>query len=256
MELLRSYLRKLGLSDKESAAYLYVQARGPVAVSMIAKDCALTRTHAYDIVRQLEEIGLCHSLGSEYGKRIEALPVGQLGEILERKEEEIRDMKNDLSSVSASLEALKIFRPAQRSQVAYYAGAANVRKLLNKTLLAESGLVRHAGSEVDLIKTLGEECLVRYHERRRDKGISLRALRPGIKRSSHPVFQDDKAYRRELRLRPEGELRLKSNIFIWDESLAIVSLGDEIFGTVINNAELALMMASWFDFLWEKSKKI
>lgn len=255
---LKAYLEKLGLQGKEITVYLYIHSKGPQVVSSIAKGCNLTRTHAYDIVRKLDQLGLCHALGSEYGKKIKALSSKQILELLEQKEREIIGMKAELKIITPLLESLNTYSPEGKSNVSYFSGVDNVRKLLNLSLQVKEPLVRIAGSELDMIEKLGEEFLIHYQTRRKNKKIKLLSLRPGIKRGVHEVFTHnyDKEYLREVKLRPEGEIRLKSNILLWDSSVAIFSFGDEIFGTLIDNTDLAVMMKSWFDFVWAQSKKI
>lgn len=253
---IKGYLLRLGLSEKESLAYLYLQSHGPQLVSSLAQACNLTRTHAYDIVRQLEKAGFCHARGSSYGKKIEALPLTESGEILEQKAREISGLKNELAVIAPLAAALERQPFSEKTQVAYFSGLENVRKLLNRSLQAKELVLRLAGSEFDMVNALGEEFLINYHQRRAAKGFELLALRPGIKRSAQEIFINDRLYKRQVRLRPEGEIRLKSNILLWDSSVVLLSLKDEIYGTLIESADLALMMKSWFDFIWKQSKRI
>lgn len=253
---IKAYLEKLGLNDKEAEAYLFLLSRGPQLVSALAKGCSLTRTHAYDIVRRLEELGLSHALGSEYGKKIQALSADQIKGLIDQKEREILFLKQGFAEIAGALNSMTNIESHSRPLVSYYQGRENLRKLVNFSLHAESRDVRIAGSEIDLIEKLGNEFMISYHVRRRDKEIRLRSLRPGTKRGLNEVFCDDKKYLREVRLRPKGEISLKSNIVIWDYFTAIYSLGDEPFGILIDNKELAIMMKSWFDFIWSKSKNI
>lgn len=255
LEKLKKHLEKLGLNDKETKVYLFIMSREPQLVSAIAKNCNLTRTHAYDIIKKLEALGLCHSLGSGYGKKIQASSINQLLELLEQREKELSAIKNELENLAPVLKSFLSFKPQSRTNVAYFSGSENLKKLVNYSLRTEDGIIRTAGSELDLINKLGEDFFINYHERRKNKKLNLQALRPGNKRSANKVFTDDSEYLREVRLRPEGKIKLKSNLIIWDSSTAIISLGDELFGTLIENEELTLMMKSWFDFIWEKSKK-
>ena len=68
---IRSFLNKLDLNEKEITMYLKGISLPPQHVSQLGKLCNLTRTNAYDVVKKLEEKGLCHNLGSLYGRKIE-----------------------------------------------------------------------------------------------------------------------------------------------------------------------------------------
>jgi len=253
---LNKYLEKLGLNSKDAKVYLFILSRGPQLVSMIAKNCNLTRTHAYDIIKKLEKLGLAHYLGSEYGKKVQINSIDQISNLIEQKEGELLTLKKELRDITPMLESLTEFQPQTKNSTAYFSGAENLKKLINYSLRSNEKIVRLAGSELDLIKKLGAEFMINYHERRKNKKIYLQALRPGDKRGANKAFTDDGAYLREVKLRPLGKIKLKSNIIIWDSAVAIISLGDELFGTLIENEALATMMKSWFEFIWEKSKKI
>ncbi|MCX6795496.1 MAG: hypothetical protein NT165_02080 [Candidatus Falkowbacteria bacterium] len=253
---IKDYFEKLGLNEKEIKVYLFLLSRGPQLVSSLAKGCGLTRTHAYDIVKHLESLGLSHSLGSEYGKKIQALSVNQIGDLIDQKERELKSLKNDFFSISDALNSLTNIESHTKPNVAYYYGLANLKKLINLTLHAEEKMIRAAGSELDLIEKLGQEFMINYHLRRADKKVQIQSLRPGIKRGNDEVFRDDKKYLREIRLRPEGEISLKSNMMTWDNYLAVYSLGDEPFGILIENEALSVMMKSWFNFVWSKCPKV
>ncbi len=254
---LRGFLTKAGLSDKEIKVYVYLLSAGPQPAAQIAKVCGLIRTNAYDIVKKLEERGLTTSLGSEYGRLVKASPPAEISEILETKEQEIDALKSQLQEILPLFENLSAgSAPAGRSQVAYYNGQEGLRKLLRLSLHAEKPLIREAGSELDMIASLGKEFVAEFHERRAAKHISFQALRPGGQRAPGTVFQGDAAYLREIRVRPEGLISLKSNMLIWDSQVAFFSSRGELFGTLIANEALAVMLASWFDFIWSKSKII
>ncbi|MCX6793372.1 MAG: hypothetical protein NTY12_05145 [Candidatus Falkowbacteria bacterium] len=253
---IKEFLSKAGLDDKEVRVYVYLLSTGPQSASYIAKACGLTRTNAYDVIKKLESRGLCFNLGAAYGRKIKANPPTELVDILKAKEKEIVYLKDELIELLPTFKGLDFYRPTAQSQVSYFKGQESVRKLIRLSLQATEKDIRIAGSELDMIDKLGKEFLIDYHVRRVAKHLFTKALRPGKERGAHEVFKDDKKYLRQTRLRPEGLIRLKSIIIIWDSNIAFCSLSDDIFGTLIENEALAIMLKSWFDFVWSKSKTI
>ncbi len=254
---LKDFLTKAGLSDKEILVYTYLLANGPQSASGIAKACGLVRTNAYDIIKGLEAKGLCNTLGSQYGRLVKASPAEDIAGILESREREIDLLKDQLDDILPLFEKLEGGQPTQtHSQTAYYNGQEGLRKLLRLSLQSAEPIVRMAGSEIDMIASLGVEFMTEYHERRTSKRINVRALRPGKERGSGVVFANDAKHLREIRIRPEGLVKLKSNIIIWDSSVALFSSTGDLFGSLITHDDLAVMLKSWFDFIWAKSKKI
>ncbi len=253
---IKDFLSKAGLDDKETRVYLFLLSNGPHSASLISRGCGLTRTNAYDVIKKLEEKGLCFNLGAQYGRKIKANPPSELKEILALKEKEITRLKNDLTEMLPLLNSLDSYKPALQSQVSYFSGAEGLRKMIRMSLLSQSKRIIIAGSELDMIHALGEEFLIDFHNRRSSRKILVQALRPGKERGVHEVFRNDHKYLREIRLRPEGFIKLKSTIIIWDSHIAFCSFSGDIFGTLIQNEPLAIMLRSWFEFIWNQSKII
>lgn len=252
---INNFLEKLGLDPKEIRAYIYCLEHGPQLVNTIAKVTGSTRTNAYDTVKKLEQKGLCHMVGSTYGRKMKANDPEDIQELLHNKAKEIKDLSNELTDLLPVLkkEAKGLLSPFTR--VSYFEGIENVRKMLWQSLQTKNRSIKIAGSELDIASSLGIEYLVDYHEKRKTKGISLQALRPDSKRLSGDVFKDDKQFLREIRIRPKGKIRLKSNVILWDNYIALYSLRDKVvFGTLIESEDMALMFTTWFDFIWEHSK--
>ena len=79
----------------------------------------------------------------------------------------------------------------------------------------------------------------------------MKSLRAGTSR-----LEESNSKLLEIRLRPKDLIKMKSNILIWDDHVAIVSLKDTIFGIVIENHEFSWMLKTWFEFIWNDSKKV
>ena len=253
---IKDFLIKIGLDDKASRVYLYLLSSGPQTASYIAKNCGLTRTNAYDVVKKLENSGLCFNQGASYGKKIKANQPKELISLINDQENEIISLKKELIDLLPLLNSFDSYKPSSQSQVSYFSGKESVKKLIRTSLQSSESELRFAGSELDIIDKLGKEFLIDYHLRRSSKKIFIKSLRPGIKRPAEEIFIDDKKYLREVRLRPEGLVKLKSIIMIWDNYVAFCSLDNDVFGSLIENNNLATMLKSWFDFIWNESKII
>lgn len=251
---IKGFLAKIGLDEKETKIYLYLLSHGPQNVSILAKACGLTRTHGYDVVNKLEKRGLCFNLGSLYGRKIKANPPSHILELVKQKETEVARLKDDLSEMLPLFKSMTIEKGTSTSRVSYFKGAESIRKMLLTTLESKDG-IRWAGSELDLIESMGETFVAELYERRRARGIRLQLLLPENKRGRLPVFNDDTKYLKEVRIRPKNAIRLKSNLIIFGPYVAFISLKNDLFGTLIENESLAVMLATWFDFIWDASKK-
>ena len=253
----QDFLIKLGLDTKEIRAYLYCLEHGPQLVSRLAKITGTTRTNTYDTIKKLEQKGLCHLVGSSYGRKVKASDPEDLKGLLDNKAKEIKDLKNELDSVIPSLKKNPMGLISPFTRVSYFDGVENVRKMIWQSLQTKNKKIKIAGSELDMATSLGTEYLNDFHAKRKEKGVFLEALRPDSKRLPGQLFKDDKKYLREVRIRPKGKIRLKSNLIIWDNYIALYSLKDKVvFGTLIESEDLSIMFNTWFEFIWENSRKI
>lgn len=256
-EKIKEFLNKLGLSDKEILVYLHILSSGPQHVTKIGNICKLTRTNTYDIIKKLEEKGLSHSLGSEYGKKIKANSPNQLKDLIEIKEKEIKSYKAGFENIISDLEKINFKDDNRVYNVSYFKGKENLKKLLNLTLLSKNKEIFISGSELDMINILGEQFMVNFHEKRISKKIKLFALRPGNVRGNNIIFKNDIKNLREVRIRPENQIRLKSVTILWDNFISFSSFDEnDMFATLIENEMISKTQKSWFDFIWEKSKKV
>lgn len=254
---IKEFLNKIGLTEKEILVYLHILSSGPQYVAKIGISCKLTRTNTYDVIKKLEEKGLCHNLGSEYGKKIKANSPNQLKDLIEIKEKEIKYYKSEFENIVSDLEKINFKDNNKVYNVSYFKGRENLKKLLNLTLLNKEKEILIAGSELDMINILGEDFMINFHKKRIERKIKLSALRPGNIRGKNPIFIEDTKNLREVRVRPENQIKLKSVIIIWDNFISFCSFDEEdIFATLIENEMISKTQKSWFNFIWEKSKKV
>lgn len=250
------FLEKLDLDTKEIKAYLYCLENGPQLISRLAQVIGSTRTNAYDTVKKLEEKGLAHMLGSNYGRQVKANNPEDIRNLLQHKTQKIKSLEKELDDIIPLLKnntnSLSPF-----TRVSYFEGPENIRKMIWQSLQSKEKIIKIAGSELDIAESLGEEFLVDYHNKRKDKKIKLKALRPDSKKLTGIEFNNDASYFREIKIRPNEKVRLKSNMIIWDNFVALYSLKNKVvFGTLIESEDMAIMMSSWFDVIWEQSTKI
>lgn len=254
---IKSFLTKLDLDDKQIKAYLYCLENGPQLMSRLAQVTGTTRTNTYDIVKKLEAKGLVHTLGSNYGRKVKASGPEEIKELLDNKTKGIKDLKNEFEALLPILKKGNVGHISPFTHVSYFEGIDSVRKMLWRSLQTKNKIIKIAGSELDIASALGIEYLVDYHNKRFEKNIKLETIRPDSSRLIGEIFKNDKKYLREIRIRPKGKVRLKSNLIMWDNYIALYSLKDKIvFGTLIESDDMSIMFGTWFDFIWESSKKI
>lgn len=247
-------LEQLGLSGKESIIYLDLLKNGPRPVAVIAKRVQVTRTNGYELVKNLEKKGLCFSSGTTYGKKIHAYDLGVLKEIVKEKKRSLDLLEKDLGDMERNLKKSSI-TPFVNHEVVYLDGIENIKKIFLLMSAPHVSQIYGVGSELELEKYVGRRTLEEFHEKRKRNNVHLSVLRAGPKRLPGSVFHDDINYLREIRIRPKGKIRLKSQLYLFNNTIIFLNLFDKPFAVTIYNEPMFIMFYSWFDFIWNASKK-
>lgn len=247
-------LSKLGLTDKETFVYLDLLQNGPRPAAILAKRSGVTRTNGYDIIKNLEHKGLCFSTGENYGKKFHAHPPGALRELLSEKKKSLETLENELESIERFIKVNKV-NPFFEHEVTYLEGADNIKKIFALMTAPHVSHIYGVGSELELEPYVGRETLLRFNEQRKKHKIFFSILRAGPDRLPGEAFHNDEAYFREVRIRPKGKVRLKSQVYLFDDTIIFLNLFDKPFATIIRNQPMFTMFHSWFDFIWNASKK-
>lgn len=247
-------LEKLGLNDHEISIYLDLLQHGPRPIAVLAKRAGLSRTNGYSVIQGLEEKGVCFSSGASYGKKVHAHNPEALVSIIKNK-------KRELDELERGLEGLKRLVAESGSgysghRVTYLEGIENVKKIFTLMTAPDVSHIYGVGSELELESYVGYETLLTFHERRKREKIRFSILRAGPDRLPGEAFHNDDTYLREVRIRPKGKVRLKSQVYLFNNTIVFLNLFDKPFATIIDNEPMFVMFHSWFDFIWNASETV
>lgn len=248
-------LSKLGLNEKEIHIYLDLLQNGPRPVAVVAQRAGVTRTNGYDLVKNLERKGICFSSGTTYGKKIHAHDPSVLKEIIREKKRSLDHLEKELSDTTHVFKKQKT-TPYSSHEVTYLAGVENIKKIFPMMSAPHVSQVYGVGSELELEEYVGRETLEQFHEQRKRNHVHFSVLRAGPQRLTGDAFHNDVTYLREVRIRPKGKVRLKSQLYLFDNTIIFLNLFDKPFATIIHNEPMFIMFHSWFDFIWNASETV
>lgn len=250
-----SFLNKFGIDQKDATVYLYGLSAGPQHVTQLAKNCKLTRSNAYDVVKRLAEKGLCKNLGSLYGKKVAMLPPKELVAMLKRKQREILELGNELEYIMPELEKLPKRKVFIQPKITYFEGIEGVRKLFESSLHTTDKEVLSVLSEQGIFSVLGKEFINDYVKRRIKNSLISRSIRPEHeKETQDPLYRNHDESLRKVRIKPK-KLTIQSTILIFDNKVGFITVEEDPFGTLIESQDFAVSMKSWFEVLWDVSKE-
>ncbi len=245
-------LNKIGLNEMEQGMYLYGITVTPLPVSALAKQIRITRSNAYNVIQSLQSKGLCWNLGGEYGRKIMFAGPEKLLELYNETVSGLKDLGPQLKSLSDDLKKHKYSGPVVQPRVQYFEGNEGVKKLYSDSLSTKDGLIRTAVYQ-GIYERFGEEYVDNYIKERYRRRIKNKIL------YAHPLevfnknYEPDPTNNREVRIPPKS-INFDSMIMIYDSRVAIITMSNEIFGTLIESVDYSNTMKGWFDTIWGISK--
>jgi sugar-specific transcriptional regulator TrmB len=246
-------LEQLGLNDMEQKMYLQGLGVPPLAVSMLAKQVGMTRSNAYNVITSLQSKGLCWNLGGEYGRKIMFAGPERLLALYHEKVLRLKGLEGEISSLSKSLLKKKYSGPIAQPRVQYFEGTEGVKKLYSDSLNSPDKLIRTAVYQ-GIFERFGKEYVANYIEQRHKKGMKNRILYPYPLKQFESKYGADPTGRREVRIPPKS-INFDSMILVYGSRVAIITMTNEIFGTLVESVDYSNTMKSWFDTIWNISKE-
>lgn len=245
-------LEDMGLSEKEAKVYVASLTLGPATVQQIANQADIKRVTAYVILESLSNLGLVAQ--TSHGKKtfFSAEDPASLRRLLDKKEQEIKQQRKNLSDLVPdlySLQKIAIDTPV----VKYYDTVEGLRTVIG------SFMINVAASEADYIYGLSNVDKVEkfFPEIAKNQGNPDR-----IKAGKHSLFiytsergpiykHSDKQANRESRHVSIDKYPINGDLTIAGDYMLFLSLdADKPFGVTIKSSALAAAMRSMFELAW------
>lgn len=238
-----SALKTIGFTKSETAVYLFLLQYGAATPPQIAKGTAIARTNCYNILQSLKEKGVVAE--QQAGKRRRYLahdPQAFLAN-LDRRRETLEQLLPDLRALYGKQKNKPVIR--------FYEGFDEVKELYALTFETKDKL-RALGS----IESLGEvdqDFFVHYHKELKRRGIVLSDILTYASREKGA--KETKAILGALydfKFLPAKYADVPTDMLIWDDNIAVITLEEPIFGTVITSPLIARTFKVIFDVLSER----
>lgn len=127
-------LKKLGLSDKEVKVYLALLKNNALSVRAIAEITKINRGTTYDILKSLQEQGLVSYYHQDTKQKFTSEEPDKLLQLLEEKEEELKNTKSKIESLIPELKSLQN-KEGNKPVTKFYESKKGVKKILEDVLI-------------------------------------------------------------------------------------------------------------------------
>ncbi|MSU75681.1 MAG: hypothetical protein EXS55_04165 [Candidatus Magasanikbacteria bacterium] len=237
---LQTQLKIAGLNHSEITVYLFLLENGLSTPPIVSRGTKIARTNCYNILLDLKNKGLIEEQTVGKHKTYLAKDPAALLHTLEQKKEAIARILPDLRG----LYTLQKNKP----KIRYYNGIEQIKEIYLQTLSANR--VYGLASTKKLYELMPEFYLQHLNE------IQKRGI----------VWYDILSHSSESKGAPEMKAILKglydqhflpnqygdfpTDMLLWGDNIALITLEEPIFGTVLTNPLLAKTFSIVFDMLW------
>jgi len=236
-------LRAIGLTKSEAAVYLYVLENGVSTPPQIAKGTSILRTNCYHIVQNLEQKGLLRPQAGR-GKRVVYLASDPqaLFHSIEIKQEAITRILPDLRGLYASQK--------NKPTIRFYDGLEQLKEVYWMSL--DSKEIFAIGSPKTLHQ-LFPDFFQLYTQEIKKRNIVFHDIVTHPSKEKGIFYMGDvlKGLYEELSL-PKKYGDLLTDILFWENHIALFTLHEPYFATVITSPLLAQTMKTLFRFMQDQ----
>jgi len=251
MKNVLTYLKQLGLSQTEAKLYITLLKSGPLTVASLAEAARINRTAAYSHINSLLEKGIiAKTKGS--ANRISAVSPDSLHYLIEQKEIQIDLLKEKFPSIIMALNStISPTTPISHGEMKYYKGRNGVKKIYEEALKSEE-LRTYFNNKV-IKKALPENEKLFLSALKRNTKIKLKEIVQntlGSKELAMDFLRKQGTNRCFYKFLPEGVSLSTTNILIYEGTVAIIDVRNQISGVILKNQNYFESSKEIFDLLW------
>ncbi|PJE65473.1 hypothetical protein COU91_01475 [Candidatus Saccharibacteria bacterium CG10_big_fil_rev_8_21_14_0_10_47_8] len=244
-------LVSLGLSPSERIAYETLVSKGVMAPPQLAKTTGLSRVNGYAALRGLHEKGLATEKEMKKKKVYQAEPPIKLQELLNKQRQEIQEREAIFSNV-LPLMMNDYQLTTNKPGIAHYEGLEGIKKVYEETLRAPYP------KEICVLRSIYDDerldSFIRDYTAHRAKlGITNRTLTPTTLK--HPKLSEEQLLR-SFRVLSSKSFSLPTEIDIYGDKVALISLRKDLIATVIQSKDVAQSWQIIFELLWAQAATI
>jgi sugar-specific transcriptional regulator TrmB len=232
-------LEVFGLTPTEAKVYLALINLGPSTAGILARKAGIHRRSAYDATDRLSEKGLVGYMVKNNKKYFEAVNPERLPELLQEKEQALR---NILPSLKA-----KYHSSLEKQETLFFKGKGGLKTVFEDQLSTKKEILIMGASS--LAQTILSYYFHWFNKRREQQRIPVKLL-----------YNEKDRKKRNLKYAQikylPAQVQNLAAMNIYGDKVAIIHWSKERpFAIVIQDKEIANGYRTYFEFLWSNAKR-
>lgn len=242
---INEFLKDFGLTESETKIYLFLLSKGQATPPAIASATKISRPNCYAVLQSLEGRGLITDRLQGKRKVYLANDPSVLLISLEEKKKTLESALPDLRMLYA--------KQSNKPTIKFYEGVEQFKVLFNEVLSSKDKKVFGVASTKKLFGVMGRDFFRVWGKNMQKDGIKLNDI------ISHESSMESADFAKSnfndyynFKSLPPSAGDLPSDILIWDDYVALMSLDEPVFATLIKNQAVADTMKLLFEQNWRK----
>lgn len=241
-----NHLKSIGLSDDESALYLYLLSNGESTPLQISRDIQLNRSKIYRITEDLKEKKLIEETESAWGRKLRAAAPENLELMLKEEELKLEEKKDTFKTLITDLKSMT---PVNTNSfyVKYFSGTDGLKQMMwNELKAKEIYSFSHGFFNQIVGKSFADKIRKEYVVR----NVKLWIIENDI---TTPTKENQEYYKHNFTAKTldKRTLEIEHMIDIYEDVVSIIDWDNEKrSGIEIHNSALARMFKGIFQHYW------
>ena len=238
-------LAQAGLNPTQAKAYLVLIAAGSLTPPELASKAQLARTNAYEVLKQLADLGLATKTGSAAKTTYRPANPVALEKLMETQRNQVIEQENRLRSLMPQLMSY-FYTYSEQPGVRFFQGKDGLVKVYEDILRTRQPLciIRTPAERL----TFGKPIVQHFIKERIKLGITAEAITP-YRPNANKDPQVDAAQLFSRTFLPETDYDEPVEVDIYGDKVAILSFGQELTGIIIESPQIAQAMRQLFRIL-------
>lgn len=253
---IQAVLSLIGITGTPQRVLLELFTTGPQTASFLAKKLSLPRPSIYDALHALEERTLVVSQ-EENGKKVFSTSrPDAITQLLDSSAEKIEKAKHEFAEMVPKLmKSPRITEP----KIRMFSGKDGCQQTMRDVLWYKNIETYTLWPMYKMMSVIPAEFFEWHNKRRVANNISIKGIREwsdkaDIDTAKYPYLGSRPEDLRETRFFSK-DINLSMSYWIYENNVAFISAGEELYGFIVQSKEFADMMKFNFDLLWQQTKE-
>ncbi len=255
--MIEEIFKTIGIENIPTKVYLHLLEGGPASAGTLARQMHMPRSSLYGYLGILVSKGFAKEEIRHEKKYWRAASPESIKVALGEEEERIKKVRNEFDSIISDLEKKEVSKFSAPSLI-FFNGKEELKQMFLDIFLSENLKTVAFWPMQDFLDLLGEKFMEKLSRMRIQNKLDLRVVWPAdkvVKISQLPTLAPGQKFLRKIRVSPK-KISTAMGFWVYGNKVLFISSKKESFGFIVESQDLADMMTTQFELIWDNSKPI